>query len=75
MTRNWPDYDILMTKPSKHVTSKDVYAVTVDGKASALCISCAVRATGPVEYARSKDDDVVLRRKCQGCGLRQGRLI
>jgi len=73
MTTNWPDYDIAPTEPTDNVTPKDVYAVKINGKPSALCISCC--AGLDVEFKQRHGDDWVVERPCQGCGERQRRLL
>jgi len=52
------------TKPSTHATPKDVYVVELNGKRSALCLSCCVGRG--VEYKRRKGEDWVVERPCQG---------
>jgi len=52
------------TKPSTHATPKDVYVVELNGKRSALCLSCCVGRG--VEFKQRKKDDWVVERPCQG---------
>lgn len=70
---DWLDRGLTVTEPSTHVTPKDVYAMMVSNQAMALCISCGVGRQ--VEILRNGTDDRVVRRSCQGCGARQGRLL
>jgi len=61
------------TKPSSHATPKDVYVVEVDGKRTALCLSCCIGRK--VEYKQRKGDDWAVERPCQGCTPKQGKLL
>lgn len=63
---DWLDRRLIISKPSIRITPKDVYAMTVDNRAVALCISCSVGQR--VEILRNGDDDRVVRRPCQECG-------
>ena len=71
---DWLDRKLIITKPSKHYTPKDIYAVTVGAKAMALCISCSIEYPG-VAFLRNGNDDRTVGCSCQGCGTRQGRLL
>jgi len=51
------------TKPSTHATPKDVYVVELDGKRTALCLSCCVGKG--VEFKQRKGEDWVVERPCQ----------
>ena len=64
------DRNLTATVVQGHVTPKDVYAVEVDGKPGALCLSCCVDKE--VEFVQRGGDDWVVERPCQRCGERQG---
>ena len=67
------DRNLTVSIEQGYRTPKDVYAVKVDDKPGALCISCCLGKG--VEFVRCQGDDLVLERPCQECGVRQGRLI
>jgi len=67
------DRNLTTSVNPEHRTKKDVYAVKLDDKPSALCIFCCIGKS--VEFVQHRGDDLVVERPCQGCGERQGKLI